>query len=108
MGGSFPKDMTHEDWEQIGYDKGYRKGREDQGELNADTVREIHELVYQQGIEKGRADTIEECADLFADILSNMKQICGINCPIKCNWGTEKSCKDICREWFIEQVKEQK
>ena len=53
-------ERTHEDWEQIGYDKGYKKGRSDQGELNADTIREIHELVYQQGIEKGRVDAIEE------------------------------------------------
>lgn len=38
----------------------YKQGRSDQGELNADTVREIHELVYQQGIEKGRKEAIAE------------------------------------------------
>lgn len=55
-----------------------------------------------------RAYAIEECAELFANTLSNMTQICGNNCPIKCNWGTEETCKDMCKKWFIKQLKEQK
>lgn len=51
------QDCVH--WEFCQEDA-YRKGREDQGELNADTIREIHELVYQQGIEKGRKEVLEE------------------------------------------------
>lgn len=54
-----------------------------------------------------RANAIEECADLFAEILSNISNICGTNCPVKCNWGTEDTCEDMCKKWFIEQLKEQ-
>lgn len=60
-------ERTHEDWEQIGYDKGYKKGRSDQGELNTDIVREIHELVYQQGIEKGREEALQPIQKLLDD-----------------------------------------
>lgn len=93
-------------------------------------IRQIKDLVYKQGYQDGgsdmeqakqiiidsllkqieqiRAEVIEECADKFADVLSNMNEICGRNCPIKCNWGTEIGCKDMCKQWFLEQLKEQK
>lgn len=57
-------------------------------------------------IEQIRTDAIDECADIFADVLSNVPNLCGRSCPVKCNWGTEKSCKDMCKEWFLEQLKE--
>lgn len=62
------QDCSH--WESC-QEEAYRKGREDQGELNTDTVREIRELVYQQGIEKGRADGARE----FAKWLSNTEYV---------------------------------
>lgn len=58
--------------------------------------------------EQGRTDTIDECIDKFAEIMSNMKQICGRSCPVNCNWGTTTSCKDMCKKWLFEKLKEQK
>lgn len=81
------------------------------------TDKQLKEMFHKDGsyidclraiYNKGRADAIEVCADLFAEILSNISNICGTNCPIKCNWGTEDTCKDMCKKWFIEQLKEQK
>ncbi|MCQ2369250.1 MAG: hypothetical protein MJ007_02100 [Paludibacteraceae bacterium] len=63
---------------------------------------------YSRGYEQGRADTIDECIDKFAEIMSNMYQICGRSCPVNCNWGTTTSCKDMCKKWLFEQLKEQK
>lgn len=60
------QDCVH--WEFCQEDA-YKQGRKDQGELNADTVREIRELVYQQGIEKGRAEAIDECIEILAKIM---------------------------------------
>ena len=56
--------------------------------------------------EKGRADAIEKCIDKFAEIMSNMHQICGRSCPVDCNWGTTTNCKDKCKKWLKEQLKE--
>ena len=56
--------------------------------------------------EQIRAEVIDECADLFSNILSDMTNVCGINCPVKCNWGTEESCKDMCKKWLLEKFKE--
>lgn len=54
---------------------------------------------------KVRAEVINECSELFAETMTNMTNICGTNCPIKCNWGTEETCKDMCKKWFIEQLR---
>ena len=54
-------------------------------------------------IEKEKA--INDCIDMFADILSNIPNICGRQCPVKCNWGTEENCKEMCRKWLKEQLK---
>lgn len=54
-----------------------------------------------------RADAIEKCADIFAETLSNMPQICGRSCPVDCAWGTEETCKNIIKKWLAEQIKEQ-
>lgn len=56
---------------------------------------------------KVRADAIEECADKFADILSDIPNLCGTLCPVKCNWGTEENCKTMCKKWLLERLKEQ-
>lgn len=58
-------------------------------------------------IEQIRADAIEKCIDKFAEIMSNMHQICGRSCPVDCNWGAEGKCKDRCKKWLREQLKEQ-
>lgn len=47
------QDCVH--WEFCQEDA-YRKGREDQGELNAETVREIHDHVYVEAYNKALAD----------------------------------------------------
>lgn len=65
------------------------------------------EFAYQDLIENAKDKAIKECVDKFADILSNIKEICGRNCPVKCDWGTENSCKDMCKKWLEEQLKEQ-
>jgi len=82
MAGSFREHITEEEIREAAY----RKGREDQGKLNAETVKEIRELVYQQGIEKGRADKYQEIvseymlltekqvADIRADVIEEYKQ----------------------------------
>lgn len=56
---------------------------------------------------KVRTDTIDECADKFADILSNIPGLCVGLCPVKCNWGTEENCKTMCKKWLLERLKEQ-
>lgn len=53
-----------------------------------------------------RADAIEECIDKFAEILSNIPNICGIECPVRCSWGAEGSCKEMCKKWLAEQLKD--
>lgn len=76
-------------------------------EIQKECMTDSYLLGKYDGIKQGRTDAIEVCAELFADTLSNMTQICGNNCPIKCSWGTEETCKDMCKKWFIEQLKEQ-
>lgn len=69
----------------------------------AQTYCSIAEDSYQQG----KADEIKECADKFADILSDMPNLCGTLCPVKCNWGTEENCKTMCKKWLLAKLKEQ-
>ncbi|MDO4802584.1 MAG: hypothetical protein Q4A15_10510 [Prevotellaceae bacterium] len=65
------------------------------------------ELDVDEAYEQGKADMIEECIDKFAEIMSNMHQICGRSCPVDCNWGTTTNCKDKCKKWLKKQLKEQ-
>ena len=58
-------------------------------------------------VDEIRTDAIEECTDKFAEIMSNMPQICGRSCPVDCAWGTEETCKNIIKKWLAEQIKEQ-
>lgn len=56
--------------------------------------------------EKAVADGMDIAIDKFAEILSNIPNICGTQCPVKCNWGTEDSCKEMCKKWLAEQLKD--
>lgn len=89
------QDCVH--WEFCQEDA-YKQGRKDQGELNADTIREIHELVYQQGIEKGRAEAIEKIKDSIHEIYKNqfycMEDLCEHSKPTA----------DMCVDCFYESV----
>ena len=81
------------------FDKWLHKGQISQEEYDA-VIKKL------DGHDKQiRNDAIDECADKFADILSNVPNLCGRSCPVKCNWGTEKSCKDMCKKWLLEQLK---
>lgn len=55
-----------------------------------------------------KTDAIDECIDKFAEIMSNMHQICGRSCPVDCNWGTTTNCKVECKKWLRKQLKESK
>lgn len=69
-------ERTHEDWEQIGFEKGYRKGRSDQGELNADTIQEIHDLVYAEAFNRA----IDKCVEIAKDETCLKECKSGFNC----------------------------
>lgn len=53
-----------------------------------------------------RSKAIDDCIDKFAEILSSIPQMCGINCPVNCNWGTNTSCIDMCKKWLREKIKD--
>lgn len=97
--------LTREEIDEIknAWNDGYYQGATDMEEAKQIIIDSLLKLV-----ESTRAETIEECADLFSNILPDMTNVCGINCPVKCNWGTEESCKDMCKKWFLEQLKEQR
>lgn len=85
-------------------------------DIDAITDADRYNLVMEFGVTFDELDTREhdkevynkatdDCIDKFADILSNIKEICGRNCPVNCNWGTTTNCKDMCRKWLAEQLK---
>lgn len=76
-----------------------------------DNVAEwLEELKAMRSLDKtnfsdGYSMAIDDCIDKFAEILSNIKEMCGRNCPVNCNWGTTTNCKDMCKKWLAEQLK---
>lgn len=57
-------------------------------------------------VQEIKENVVSDCVNKFAEILSNIPLMCGENCPVKCNWGTTMSCKDMCKAWLREQLKE--
>lgn len=60
----------------------------------------------EKQLEEYEGQIINKAIDKFAEILSNIPNICGRQCPVKCNWGTEDSCKEMCKKWLSEQLKD--
>lgn len=73
---------------------------------SAEQTLEIQAENCKRLLAEERNKAIDDCIDKFANILSNIPNICGRQCPVKCNWGTEENCKEMCKKWLKEQLKD--
>ena len=45
-------------------------------------------------------------ASICAEEVAKLNGVCGICCPINCEWGTEQSCQHKWKEYFLQKVAE--